>query len=139
TSYTYDAADRLATVTDPLTGAILHYGYNADGLPATIGYSPSGQAGLSQALTYTGRQQIASDTLTSASGATIASDSYGYDADGNLTSQVTTGLAGAASTSYGYDKAGELTSSASGGTTTSYGYDADGDLTQAGGTSYTYN
>lgn len=139
TSYTYDAADRLATVTDPLTGDTLSYGYNADSLPTTISYSPAGQLGLSQVLGYNGLQQLASDTLTAASGATIASASYGYDPNGNLTSQATTGYAGAASTSYGYNQASELTSTTTGATTTSYGYDADGNLTQAGGTSYAYN
>jgi YD repeat-containing protein len=29
-SYTYDSADRPATVADPLTGASLSYGYNAN-------------------------------------------------------------------------------------------------------------
>jgi RHS repeat-associated protein len=139
TSYTYDAADRLATVADPLTGSTLTYGYNANSLPATISYAKSGVAGPKQTLTYTGLSQLAGDTLTSASGATIASQSYGYDADGNMTTQATTGYAGAASTSYLYDYADELTSATTGGTTTSYGYDPDGDLTQADATSYSYN
>jgi RHS repeat-associated protein len=139
THYTYDAADRLDTVADPLTGSTLGYGYNYNSLPATVSYAKGSTAGPKQTLAYTGLSQLASDTLTSASGATIASQSYGYDADGNLTSQATTGYAGAASTSYGYNWADELTSATTGGTTTSYGYDADGDLTQAGGTSYTYN
>jgi RHS repeat-associated protein len=139
TGYTYDNADRLTSVADPLTGDTLHYGYNADSLPNTIAYSPSGELGLTQSLGYTGLQQVASDTLTAASGATIASAAYGYDPDGNLTSETTTGVAGAASTTYGYNQADELTSQASGGTSTSYAYDADGDLTQAAGTGYTYN
>jgi RHS repeat-associated protein len=140
TSYTYDTADRLATVADPLTGTALTYGYNPDSLPTTISYAKGGTAGPKQALGYTGLQQLNSDKLTSASGATIASASYTYDADGNLATQATTGFAGSASTAYGYNQADELTSSAvTGGTTTNYGYDADGDLTSAGGTSYTYN
>ena len=77
---------------DPLTGATLTYGYNADSLPTSIAYAKGGTAGPKQALGYNGLQQLASDTLTSASGATIASASYSYDADGNLTSQATTGL-----------------------------------------------
>ena len=139
TNYTYDNADRLASVADPLTGDTMHYGYNADSLPNTIAYSPSGELGVTQSLGYTGLQQLASDTLTAASGATIASASYGYDHDGNLTAETTTGVAGAASTSYGYNQDDELTSQTTGGNTTSYGYDADGDLTQAGPTGYTYN
>jgi RHS repeat-associated protein len=139
TSYTYDKADRLATVADPLTGATLSYGYNADSLPTSVSYAEGSTAGPSQSLGYNGLQQLTSDTLTSASGSTIASASYNYNADGDLTSQATTGYAGAASTTYGYNEADELTSATTGGTTTDFGYDADGDLTQAGGTSYNYD
>jgi RHS repeat-associated protein len=138
-SYAYDAADRLSGVTDPLTGSTLSYGYNANSLPTSIAYAKSGTAGPKQALTYTGLGQLASDTLTSSSGAAIASASYGYDADGNVSSRATTGYAGAASTTYGYSWADQLTSATTSGTTTSYGYDAAGDLTQAGSTSYAYN
>jgi RHS repeat-associated protein len=137
-SYTYDNADRLATVADPLTGATLTYGYNSDSLPSSVSYATGGTAGPSRSYLYTGLQQLSSDTLKAAGGGTIASASYGYNPDGDLTSQTTTGFAGAASTSYGYNEADELTS-ATGGTTTSYGYDADGNLTQAGGTGYNYN
>jgi RHS repeat-associated protein len=139
TSYTYDNADRLATVADPLTGATLTYGYNADSLPTSIAYAEGSTAGPKQSLGYNGLQELTSDALTSASGATIASASYNYNADEDLTSQTTTGYAGAASTTYGYNEADELTSATTGSTTTSYAYDADGDLTQAGATSYTYD
>jgi RHS repeat-associated protein len=138
-NYTYDKAGRLATVADPLTGATLTYGYNADSLPTSVSYAEGGTAGPTQSLGYNGLQQPTSDDLNSASGASIASASYGYNADGDMTSQDTTGYAGAASTTYGYNEADELTSATTGGTTTSYGYDADGDLTQAGGTSYSYD
>jgi RHS repeat-associated protein len=77
--------------------------------------------------------------VTSASGTTLASQTYGYDADGNLTSQATGGLIGAASTSYGYDEASRLISATANGITTPYAYDGDGNLTQAGSTSYAYN
>jgi RHS repeat-associated protein len=139
TSYTYDSADRLSTEKDPLTGATLTYGYNADSQPTSIGYSVSGASGPSQALTYNQLDELASDTLTSSSGTTLASESYGYDNDGDVTSQATTGLAGSGTTTYGYDEDNELTSSTTGGTTTSYSYNGDGDLTAAGGTSYSYN
>jgi RHS repeat-associated protein len=138
-SYTYDNADRLATASDPLTGATLTYGYNSDSLLSSISFATGGTAGPSRAYLYNGLRELTSDTLASAHGATIASATYGYNANGDLTSQATTGYAGAASTSYGYDQADELTSATTGGTTTTYGYDADGNLTQAGGTSYAYN
>jgi RHS repeat-associated protein len=139
TSYTYDNADRLATVADPLTGATLSYGYNADSSPTSISYAENGTAGRTQSLGYNGLQQLTSDTLTSASGSTIASASYNYNADGDLTSQATTGYVGAASTTYGYNEADELTSATTGTITTDYAYDADGDLTQAGSASYSYD
>jgi RHS repeat-associated protein len=139
TNYTYDNADRLATVADPLTGATSAYQYNADSLPGSVSYAENGTAGPTRTLGYNGLQQLTSDTLTSANGATIASASYGYNGDGDMTSRNTTGYAGAASTTYGYNGADELTSATTGGVTTSYGYNADGDLNKAGGTTYTYN
>jgi RHS repeat-associated protein len=139
TSYGYDKADRLATATDPLTSATLTYGYNADSLPATVSYAKGAAAGPTQSYAYNGLQQLTGDTLTSAAGATIAAASYGYNADGDLTSQATTGYAGAGSSSYGYNQADQLTSATTGTAATGYGYDADGDLTQAGNTTYGYN
>ena len=139
TSYTYDKADRLATVADPLTGATLTYGYNADSLPAAVSYATGGTAGPVRSYGYDGLQQLTSDTLAPASGAAIAATTYGYNANGDLTAQATTGYAGAGSTTYGYNEADQLTSSASGGTATGYAYDAAGNLTQAGSTSSSYN
>jgi YD repeat-containing protein len=137
--YTYDKAGRLATVADPLTGSALTYGYNADSLPATISYATGSTAGAARSYTYNGLQQLTGDTVTSAAGATIASAGYGYNANGDMTSQATTGYAGAGSTNYSYNQADQLTSATAGGTTTSFGYDADGNLTQAGATSSSYN
>ncbi len=139
TSYTYDGADRLSTEAEPLTGATLTWGYNADSNPTSISYATSGTAGPTQSFGYNSLQQVTSDTLTSASGSTLASESYGYDADGNVTSQATGGLLGASSATYGYDKADRLTSAASGGETTDYGYDNDGNLTSDGSATNTYN
>jgi RHS repeat-associated protein len=139
TSYTYDSSDRLATVADPLTGATLTYSYNADSQPLSIGYASGGTAGPVQAFTYDNLNRLTGDTVTSASGTTLASQTYGYDADGNLTSQATGGLMGATSASYGYDEASRLISATTNATTTQYAYDGDGNLTQAGATSYAYN
>jgi RHS repeat-associated protein len=139
TTYTYDADDRLATAADPLTGALLSYGYNADSEPASIDYSTAGAAGPAETIGYNQQHEVTSDTLTSASGSVIASSAYGYDDDGNLTSQTTNGYAGAGSVSYGYNDAGQLTSAGSGGVSTAYSYDNAGNLTQAGATSYAYD
>ncbi|MGH3159999.1 MAG: RHS repeat-associated core domain-containing protein [Streptosporangiaceae bacterium] len=139
TAYTYDKAGRLATTTDPLTGAKLTYGYNATSRPSKISYSVGGASGPSQTLAYNGLEELTGDTLTASGGPVMASASYGYDADGDLTSQTTAGEAGAGTTTYGYDEADRLTSATSGGATTSYGYDASGNLTQSGGTTLAYN
>ena len=139
TGYTYDAADRLATESEPLTGATLTYAYNADSLPTSVSYASGGAAGPVQAVSYDSLRRVASDTVTSASGKTLAAQTYGYDANGNLTSQTTGGLMAAASTSFGYDEAGRLTSATTGGTSTSYAYDGDGNLIQSGATSYAVN
>ena len=74
---------------------------------------------------------------------------YGYDADDDVTSMTTSGLAapggaGTVTNSYGYDEAGRLTSwtaaPATGApTTAAYGYDNDGNLVSAGGATYTYD
>jgi RHS repeat-associated protein len=139
TSYTYDGADRLATLADPLTGATLTYGYNADSLPASIGYSIAGASGPTQTFGYDSLQRLTSQVVKSASGSTLASQAYAYDAAGNMTSQSTGGLMTVATTTYAYDKANRLASSTISGTTTTYGYDGDSNLTQSGGTSYSYN
>ena len=139
TSYAYDKADRLATTADPLTGATLNYAYNADSLPASVSYATGGTAGPVRSYAYDGLARLTGDTLTSPSGATIASASYGYNANGDLTSQTTGGYAGAGATTYGYDEADQLTSSVTGGTTTSYAYDAAGNLIKAGAATNSYN
>jgi RHS repeat-associated protein len=139
TAYTYDSADRLATLSEPLTGSTFTYGYNADSQPTTIGYSISGASGPRQAFTYNSLNQLASGTVTTPGGYSLGSEAYGYDANGNLTSQTTTGLVGAGTTTYTYDQANRITSATAAGTTTGYSYDGDGNLTQAGATSYLYN
>jgi RHS repeat-associated protein len=139
TSYSYDSADRLSTEADPLTGTAMTWAYNADGNPASLSYATNGTAGPVQSFGYDGLQRLASDTLTSASGSVLASQAYGYDADGDVTSRTTGGDLPNASYSYAYDQANRLISATSGGTTTSYGYDNDGNLTQDGPASNTYN
>lgn len=139
TSYTYDTAGRLAHETDPLTTADLTFGYNADSQPVSVAYSTGGTAGPVQAFGYDSLHRLTSDVVTSASDSVLASESYGYDADGNLTSQATGGLMSHATTAYGYDLADRLISATVGSSVTSYGYDDDGNLTRNGGTTSSYN
>jgi RHS repeat-associated protein len=138
-SYTYDAADRLATQTDPLTGSTLTWAYNSDSHPTSVSYATNETAGPVQSFGYDALQRLTSDTLTSASGSVLASEAYGYDSNGNVTSQTTGGGLPNASTTYTYDQADRLASAASAGTTTKYGYDGAGNLTQNGPVTNTYN
>ncbi|WP_371484748.1 RHS repeat-associated core domain-containing protein [Kitasatospora sp. NBC_00315] len=135
TSYTYDNAGRLATLADPATGNTLTYTYNTLSQPATINYGASGQ---NRAFTYDNRHRLATDTLTAGS-STLASLSYGYDTNGNLTSKTTTGVTGAAANTYTYDLANRLTSWNNGSTNTAYSYDASGNRIQVGSNVYTYD
>jgi YD repeat-containing protein len=88
---------------------------------------------------YDGQRRLTSDTLKTSAGATVAWVSYGYNADSEITSQATTGLAGAASNTYTYDQTGRLTSWNNGTATVQYGYDPNGNLTQSGSKSYSYD
>ncbi|HEV3380095.1 MAG TPA: LamG-like jellyroll fold domain-containing protein [Trebonia sp.] len=134
TQYTYDSADRLSTLTDPATGTTATYTYNSDSLVSKVNYGSDARD-----LTYNSLHELTNDSLQTSSGTTVASVSYGYDPDGEITSMDTTGLAGASSNTYAYDEAGRLTSWDDGTTTTDYGYDADGNLTQDGSKTYTYD
>ncbi len=62
----------------------------------------------------------------------MASISYGYDPNGNLTSKTTSGFAGASANTYTYDEANRLTSWNNGTTTVNYAYDGAGNRIQAG-------
>ncbi|WP_163505155.1 LamG-like jellyroll fold domain-containing protein [Fodinicola acaciae] len=141
-TYGYDNADRVSAITDPITGTQLSIAYNTLSQPATIHY---GQTGDVRTFGYDHLHRLATDTLTtstSAASATVASISYGYDENGNLTSKNTTGFGAAGTTAnntYTYDDANRLTSWNNGTTTTPYEYDASGNRTRVGANVYTYN
>ncbi len=136
TSYTYDSAGRLATLANPVTGTTATYSYNPDSLVSGISY---GSGNDTQSFGYDGMRRLTSDTLKTSSGTSVASIAYGYNADSQITSENTTGLAGAAANTYTYDQAGRLTSWNNGTTNTAYGYDADSNLTTSGSKTYTYD
>ena len=135
-SFSYTPDEKVYTESEPLTGTQLTYNYNSLGQPSSIDYGTNGAV---ESYGYNGLHQQTSDTLTSASGSTLASVSQTYNLDGQTTGETTTGTAGAGSTNYGYDQAGRLTSATTGGTTTNYGYDPNGNLTSAGNTTSVYN
>ncbi|MFE6869236.1 LamG-like jellyroll fold domain-containing protein [Kitasatospora sp. NPDC057692] len=133
-AFGYDAAGRVTTFADPLTGQAVGYSYYPSGAVRSIGYG----TGTTRSFTYDGKQNVLSDTLTTA-GTTKASLTYSYYASGRLKSQSTTGLAGTGSAGYTYDRAGRLTGWNKATGTTSYGYDDNGNLTSSGATTAAYN
>ncbi|WP_329401831.1 LamG-like jellyroll fold domain-containing protein [Streptomyces melanogenes] len=135
-TYGYDTAGRLSTVNDAVTGSTLTYGYDVNSNVKSIDY---GTGKAKRAFGYDALEQLKSDTLTSPTGKTLASVSYGYDENGNETSKTTTGVAGASANTYTYDWANRLSSWNNGTTTESYGYDASGNRTRVGGDTYTYD
>ncbi len=124
TTYSYDSAGELVTVTRPATTAAPH------GATTTYTYDPSGQLltttdpdGVTATMTYTA---AGTQSGISYSGSSAHSASYGYDAEGNMTSMTdTTGTS-----TYSYDPFGELTSAQNGSSkTVGYSYDTDGNTT----------
>ncbi|MEO3810204.1 LamG-like jellyroll fold domain-containing protein [Sphaerisporangium sp. B11E5] len=134
---TWDDADRLKTFADPLTATTLTYGYDNANRLTGIDY---GTSGPKRTYAYDPMDRLTGDTLKSNSNATIASITYGYDRDDNLTSKTTTGTAGSGTNTYTYDHSGRLTSwTAPGGAVTAYTWDDSGNRTQAGAATYTYD
>ncbi|MFF4599833.1 LamG-like jellyroll fold domain-containing protein [Amycolatopsis sp. NPDC001319] len=134
-TYGYDTADRLSTITDSATGKAQTLTYNTLNQVSGITYG----TGNARTYSYDALHRLTGDTLKTAGGASIASITYGYDADSNLTSKATSGFAGSAANTYTYDLANRLASWNNGTTTTNYGYDASGNRTQVGSSTYTYD
>ena len=136
-NYTWDAADRLKTASDPVTGRTWTYGYdNADRLTTKTSASPVS----TQTYGYDTVNRLTSHSVKNSSGTELAKIAYGWDKDDNLTSKTTTGTAGAGVNTYGYDHAGRLTSwTAPGGATTSYTWDESGNRTGAGSDTFVYD
>ncbi|HET9173514.1 MAG TPA: RHS repeat-associated core domain-containing protein [Actinospica sp.] len=146
-TYTYDSAGRLSTDADAASGVTGTYSYNTLDQVTGVSY---GSGNDTQALGYDSLHRLASDTLTTASGGTVASIGYGYNANGDVTSFTASGLAtpagstGTVTNTYGYDEADRLTSwtaTPSGGsaTTDTYAYDNDGNMTNDNGATYAYD
>ncbi|MEU6773346.1 LamG-like jellyroll fold domain-containing protein [Streptomyces sp. NPDC046759] len=135
TNYGYDSAGRLSSLNDAATGTQLTYSYGKLNELTSIKYGSTGQT---RAFTYNAAHELTGDTLTQGS-STLASFTYGYDKNGNLTSKTTTGVSGASANTYTYDYANRLTSWNNGTTTTSYAYDASGNRIRNGSDVYTYD
>lgn len=115
TSYTYDNAGRLSTLADPLTGTTATYSYNQMSQVSQISYGTGNDV---RSLGYNNLHQLTSDTLATASSQQVASISYGYDNNGNLTQ--------AGNQTLTYDTRDELLSATSSAGTTTYAWTARG-------------
>jgi RHS repeat-associated protein len=117
TSYTYDSAGRIHTVTTP-DGVVATRSYDDGGRLTEINYP-----GTTDDVSYTYFADGTRHTMTDGTGTTT----YAYDANDSLTS-VQNG--GGQIIGYGYDDASQLTSiTYPGSKTVSYGYDNAGNMT----------
>ncbi|WP_406170089.1 LamG-like jellyroll fold domain-containing protein [Streptomyces sp. NBC_00996] len=135
TSYGYDTAGRLSSLNDAATGTQLTYTYGQLNEVKSVKYGSTGQT---RTFGYNSAHELTSDVLVQ-DASTLASFSYGYDDNGNLTSKTTTGVSGASSNTYTYDWSDRLTSWNDGSTTKSYAYDASGNRIRNGADVYTYD
>ncbi|MGW2722748.1 LamG-like jellyroll fold domain-containing protein [Streptomyces sp. NPDC001492] len=135
TTYGYDTAGRLSSLNDAATGTQLTYTYGLLNEPKTVKYGSTGQT---RTFGYNSSHELTSDVLAQGA-STLASFTYDYDKNGNLTSKTTTGVSGASTNTYGYDWANRLTSWNNGTATTSYAYDASGNRIRKGSDVYTYD
>ncbi|MFI7642815.1 LamG-like jellyroll fold domain-containing protein [Nonomuraea sp. NPDC049400] len=137
TTYTWDNANRLRTVADPVSGRTNTYDYDKANRLTTI---TSANPANTQAYTYDALDRPLTQTLKNSSSGELAKITYGWDKDDNLTTKTTSGLAGAGTNTYGYDHAGRLTSwTAPNSTTTSYEWDDSGNRTKVGDKAYSYD
>ncbi|MET7380234.1 LamG-like jellyroll fold domain-containing protein [Streptomyces sp. NPDC005526] len=135
TTYGYDTAGRLSSLNDAATGTQLTYSYGSLNELKSVKYGSTGQT---RTFGYNSAHELTSDVLVQ-DASTLASFTYGYDLNGNLTSKTTTGVSGASSNTYGYDWANRLTSWNDGTKTTTYGYDASGNRIRRGSDVFTYD
>ncbi|MFF3437583.1 LamG-like jellyroll fold domain-containing protein [Streptosporangium sp. NPDC002721] len=136
-NYTWDAADRLNTASDPVTGRTWTYGYdNANRLKTKISTAPVN----TQTYDYDTMDRLTAQAVKNSSGTELSKITYAWDKDDNLTTKTTTGTAGAGTNTYAHDRAGRLTSwTAPGGAVTDYEWDASGNRTKAGSNTFVYD
>ena len=163
TGYTYDGADRLATVTYP-TGEVVTQGYDARGMPSTLSGSVAGslvssagynQLGLLTSLAYgngvantfayfgiehnpgvaTSYGRLRQVQATKA-GVVLQDLAHDWDVNGNLTSR-TISVAPAETETFTYDFLDRL-AGISGAYAETYAYSPIGNITSKNGAAYAY-
>ncbi|MFI7222583.1 polymorphic toxin-type HINT domain-containing protein [Nonomuraea angiospora] len=137
TVYGWDAADRLETLTEPVSGRTLTYGYDtADRLKTLTSVNPGGK----QEFGYDDLDRITSHILQNAAGNQLSKIAYDWDKNDNLKSKTTEGLAGAGTNAYTYDQSDRMTSwIAPDGTKTTYEWDDSGNRTKVGDKTFAYD
>lgn len=120
TTYTYDDADELTQVSDPLNHAT---SFTYDDVGARLTTEDANHHITT--LAYTPTNQIAS---VQSPDAAIPATTFGYDANDRLVSLSRPYSGGTLTSSYGYDGAGQLTSASTPTGAWSYTYTAAGDL-----------
>src|SRR5262249_30010835 len=128
-TYDYNANGQLAAAQDALTGATRTYNYDAtSGELAAVTLA----SGASTAYQYDNRGRAKDIAVKDPAGKVLQDTAYGFDADGNVTSQQVTGAAAQPTGgSYTYDLAGRLATwtPQDGSPPHTYGYDPAGNRT----------
>src|SRR5271157_4844519 len=132
-SYNYDTLNRLATLTNSLTG---QFGFGYDALSRRTQLTRPN--GVNTNYNYDSVSHLLS-VLHQAGSTTLDGASYGYDFAGNRASK--TNYLNGITSNYGYDAIYELQQVTQGGSTTeNYSYDAVGNrLSSSGVPTYSYN
>src|SRR5262249_28419554 len=140
TTFSYDNRGQLATLVDGLSGITGSYSYNDAGQLDHINYNTT--TAIARTFSYDTRGRLSTDVTTNST-TTLASTTYGYAADSNITGGLTSGTASNSAYGrnyYGFDPTGRLASWTHPDTSvTNYTYDEAGNRTAAGGTTYTYD
>jgi RHS repeat-associated protein len=133
-AFNYNARNDLTGITDPISGFRVQ-AFNAAG---QLTYVTQGTTLRTFGFDNAGR--LASDELRNwSSNAVLNLDTYGYNADDNLTSELNSGSGRIGSHTYTYDKAERIASWATSTGTTAYTYDGAGNRLTAGSATYTYD
>jgi RHS repeat-associated protein len=127
TTYTYDAADNVLSVTDPENHRT-EYTYN----PRRQVLTSKDARGAVTTNVYDAKGNLTSTKVSAtAGGPALTETSHTYDAKGNLTSQTVLVNGVPQKTTYGYEASGNLAFERSAlGHLTTYGYDARGNRTR---------
>jgi RHS repeat-associated protein len=118
-TFGFDDAGRITSTVDPLTGTTATNTYDEAGRLKTTGF---GTGNVNRTYAYEPSGRLDTDILRKTDGMIVSSADYGYDADGLLTSKITTGYTGSGTNSYTYDGLGRL-KTWTGAAATSYAYD----------------